>query len=177
MSISLEGMSEEQIAGLARVAKSLGDNPKTREGLQRLMKENNPDLMIPEIDIPERFRAELEHERTERKAIQTRLDSEAMERRILASRQVIIGKGVPEDEVSAVEKLMVDRGIVNHETAAEFHMAQKRMAEPTPPAANVGFGAFELPNLKNEAGMNSRQVAKNIAMQMWNEFKAGKAVA
>lgn len=176
LNVSLEGMSQEEISSLAMIAKSLGDNPETRQGMQKLMKQADPSLRIPEIDIPVQFQTQLEAERNERMALQKRLDDEALERRIREQRQVIQSKGIPADKVGEVEALMVSKGIANHETAAEFYLAQQRMATPTAPEGRKTFMSFSLPNFKGSKSEN-RAATKNAAAQMWDDMTAGKLAA
>ena len=53
----IEGMSVEQVQALAELAQGLSSDPKTRQGFLHLTKMKNPDVAIPEIDIPNSMRA------------------------------------------------------------------------------------------------------------------------
>lgn len=176
LNASLEGMSPEEVAHLAGIAKALGDNPETRRGMQELMKKADPSLRIPEIDIPVQFQSQLEAERNERMALQKRLDDDALERRIRDQRESILAMGVPADKVADVEKLMVDKHIASHTTAAEFWKAQQSMATPTAPEGRKTFTSFSLPKLNGSKSEN-RSNTKNVAAQMWDDMTAGKLAA
>ena len=176
MSVSLEGMSQEEIAGLAMIAKRLGDNPDTRLGMQKLMKQADPSLRIPELDIPIQMQSQLDERDVKLAAMQKRLDDEALERRIREQRESIRAMGVPADKVADVEKLMVDKHIASHTTAAEFWKAQQSMATPTPPEGRKTFMSFSLPNLKGTKSEN-RSATKNAAVQMWDDMSAGRLAA
>ena len=49
-------------------------------------------------------------------------------------RQSLVKKGKVSDEseIEQVEKIMLERGITNHETAADFHKWMNEQAKPTP---------------------------------------------
>jgi hypothetical protein len=50
-------MTPEAIADLAALAKGLSENPQTRGQFLGMMKRADPNLSIPEIDIPNRLSA------------------------------------------------------------------------------------------------------------------------
>jgi len=133
MAISLEGMSEEAIKDLALLAKGLSENPKTRGRFLGIIKESDPTLSIPEIDIPLNIGAAVKPH-IDRIA---KLEREAGERDIkdnIRSRRdsLVKNKGIKESEIEAVEKLMVEKGISNHDTAADFFLSERKSAAPTP---------------------------------------------
>ena len=173
--ISLEGLSPEAIQGLALTAKSMLENPKTRGRALGLVKEVDPSQNIPEIDLPAQFSTMLDEERTARKKIEDEVRDDRIRREVNERRNIIKGKGIAEADVEKVEKLMTERGIVNHETAAEFYLAQQKMAEPTPPAM-AAYQPLELPKFDLTKG-NIRTQGKAMAAEMFAGFKNGKIAA
>lgn len=173
--ISLEGLTPEAIQGLALTAKSMLENPTTRRDALALVKKVDPSQNIPEIDLPAQFETALTTEREARIKIENELREDRIRRDVLAQRERIKSKGIAEADVEKVEKLMTDRGIVNHETAAEFYLAQQKMAEPTPPAI-AAYQPLELPKFDLKKG-NVRTQAKGIAAEMLAGFRTGKIAA
>jgi hypothetical protein len=170
--ISLEGMSSEAIQGLAQLAKGLSDDPKTRGRMLALVKERDPTMSIPEIDIPEQFNTLLATERDARVKIENKMRDDDIRREVREKRDTIMGRGISAAEVVEVEKLMTERGIINHDTAAEFYLAQKQMAVPTPPA-HLSYQPLELPKFDLTKG-NVRTQGKALAAEMLSGIRSGK---
>ena len=130
--MSLEDLSLEARDELAALAKNLADNPKTRKQFLRLT-QSVTDIQIPEIEIEDRTTSALEQMRAENEAIRAKLrEKEAMET-LEKRRNSLMKKGLvqSEDDVSQVEKVMLDKKIADHETAAEYWNWMKQSAEPT----------------------------------------------
>jgi hypothetical protein len=145
MSVSLEGMTPEAIAELAIAAKGMLENPATRTRALTLYKEVKPDASIPEIDLPHQFNAALAEERQKREALENRMREDDVRRDIEAKRAAMVSKGIPSDKVVEVEKLMTERGIMNHDTAADFYLSQQKLATPTSPDIGSRFHSQGLP--------------------------------
>ncbi len=131
--MSLEDLSLEARDELAALAKKLADNPKTRKEFLRLTKSVNPDLPIPELEIEERTSSALDQMRAENEAIRAKLrEKEAMET-LEKRRNSLVKKGLiqSEDDIPQVEKVILDKKIADHETAAEYWQWMKQTAEPT----------------------------------------------
>lgn len=175
--ISLEGMSPDAIQGLAMLAKGLTDDPKTRGRMLSLVKERDPGLNIPEIDLPQQFHTMLSEERGKREAIENKMREDDVRREVMQKRQEIQSKGISASEVVEVEKLMTERGIVNHDTAAEFYLAQKKMGEPTPPPG-AAYQSLTLPVIDAKPfGGNMRSWGKNQAAELFAGIRSGKIAA
>jgi hypothetical protein len=149
--VSLEGMSQEAIAEIAGLAKSLSDNPKTRGEFLTLLKKADPNVSIPEVDIPARLHAGLQPTLDRL----TKMEQEANERSIRDTikdrRELLVtSKGINREDIPAIEKLMVEKGISSHETAAEFFMAQRNSAPPTP--SDFSQPAVPRPDMKAMGG-------------------------
>lgn len=172
--VSLENLSPEAIADLALTLKGLTDNPKTRAQTLYLMKVANPELAIPEVDIPAQMsqlhKASLERLEKLERSIQ---EKEAREK-VLDARNSVLKKGIiSEDEIPEVEKLMLEKGITSHETAAEFFASQKRAAEPTP--GQFGKPLLQRLDMKAMSG-NINQWARDQARAVIDEMR-GKRTA
>ena len=166
MSVSLEGLTPEAIADLAVALKSLTDNPKTRRQTLALMKQSDPTLNIPEVDIPMQLNGILQQNEQRMAKMENSLNEERLRNEILSRRNAVVKKGiVSEDEVAEVEKLMLEKGITSHETAAEFYASQKKSATPTP--AQFGQPLISQPDLKVMGG----------DINQWARSEAGKAMA
>jgi hypothetical protein len=166
MSVSLEGLSPEAIADLAVTLKTLTDNPKTRAHTLALMKHVDPTLNIPEIDIPNQMNGYLKKGLDRLEALENSIRDKELRSEITSRRNAIVKSGlVNESEVSEVEKLMLEKGISSHETAAEFFASQKKSAAPTP--GHFGQPLMPKPDLKAMGG--------NI--NQWARSEAGAAMA
>jgi len=131
--MSLEDLSLEARDELAALAKKLADNPKTGKEFLSLTKSVNPDLPIPELEIEDRTTSALDQMRQENEAIRAKLrEKEAMET-LEKRRNALMKKGLiqSEDDIPQVEKVMLDKKIADHETAAEYWQWMKQTAEPT----------------------------------------------
>ncbi|NDG19507.1 MAG: hypothetical protein EB117_14710 [Betaproteobacteria bacterium] len=173
--MSLENLSEGEIRELALLAKELHDNPSTRSEALRLTKKIRQDLPIPELDLQDRVEKN-------REAMQAKIDSleaklrENDARKTLDERRRALkdnGKVSSDDEIKEVEKIMVEKKIADHETAADYFnwMKQAEVDKPTP----IFQGSPVLNNfdLKNYF-KNPQNAARENAMQALTELRSPK---
>lgn len=171
--ISLEGMSPEAISGLALLAKGLTDNPDTRKDFLTLAKKGNPHMSIPEVDIPLHMNTALEAERAERMKLEKQILTDRVERDVEKRRENLkAAKGLSDADIAEVEKLMVDKNIANHETAADFLLMSRKSAQPTPSFTGYGSQQVPKPDLK-EFGGNMAQWARDQAAKTIHEIRNG----
>ena len=132
--MSLENLSVEAQAELAALAKTLAEDPKTRKQFLQLTKQVRPDVPIPEIEIEERTNQVLSEANKRVESLEAKLRQKEAKETLEKRRQDLVKKQLvqSEDEIKEVEKLMVEKGIANHETAAEYHQWMKQAAAPTP---------------------------------------------
>ena len=168
--MSLEDVSYEARDELARLAKQLSDNPETRSQFLKLAKQVRPDVSMPEIEIEERYTKkfqDFESKLAARDAKQAERDAmDNLEYR----RNSLVEKGLvnSRDEIQEVEKLMLDKGITNHEAAAEYHKYMKQAAIPTPSGYNPNpMRKFDLSAFHK----NPVQAARETAAQALSEFR------
>jgi hypothetical protein len=131
---SLEDMAPEARDELALLARRLAENPATRKEFLRLTKKATPDLPIPELEIEDTVYAATNQAHARVEQLEQKLrEKEAIEE-LNRRRQSLVKKGKVSDEseIEQVEKIMLERGITNHETAADFHKWMNEQAKPTP---------------------------------------------
>jgi cell envelope opacity-associated protein A len=112
----------------------LAENPATRKEFLRLTKKATPDLPIPELEIEDTVYAATNQAHARVEQLEQKLrEKEAIEE-LNRRRQSLVKKGKVSDEseIEQVEKIMLERGITNHETAADFHKWMNEQAKPTP---------------------------------------------
>jgi hypothetical protein len=131
--MSLENVSYEARDELAALAQQLADNPATRKDFLRMTKKVKPDLPIPELDMEDYTHNAVTKSEQRVQALEAKLRERDAVEELQKRRQSLMKKGLiaSEDEVKDVEKIMLERGITNHETAAEFHQWMKQAAVPT----------------------------------------------
>ncbi len=132
--MSLENLSLEAQAELAALAKSLAEDPKTRKQFLQLTKQVRPDVPIPEIEIEERTNAVLDSANKRVESLEAKLRAKDAKEELERRRTNLRTKQLAEsdEDIADIEKLMIEKGIANHETAAEYHSWMKQAAAPTP---------------------------------------------
>ena len=171
--ISLEGMSQDAINGLALLAKGLSSNSKTRDQFLNLTKTANPDLNIPEVDIPFKMQGMLDAEAKKREELENKIRENEIRQQIKENRaQLAKTKGLSEEQVQEVEKMMTEKGILNHDTAADFYLSQQKSATPTPSTFS-GSQQVPKPDMKQFNG-NITQWARNEANTMIGQIRSGQ---
>lgn len=168
--MSLENLSLEARDELAALAQTLAENPDTRKDFLRMTKKVKPDLPIPELDIEDYTHKAVSRSEDRVQALEAKLrEKEAIEE-LNNRRQSLMKKGLisNESEVSDVEKIMLERGITNHETAAEYHQWMKQAAVPTSSGYNPSaVKQFDL----NKYWKNPAAAARNEAMNALNDLR------
>ena len=175
--MSLENYSVDQIQELAALADSLTKNPKTRESFLRLAKTASPDTPIPEIDLKDQVRAMAQPLVDKVATLERQMLTRSVEDNIMGKRNSLYEKGFKKDEVDQIEKLMIERQIPSHDTAAEFFKMQKQTATPTPSTMTpITLPTNVMESMKNggQSGMN--QWARGEAYTVINDLKAGRTL-
>ena len=175
--MSLEDMSFEQRDQLALLMRELSDNPATRKDVLRLTKQLKPDLVIPELDIENTTKSyvdKLEQRLMERDAKDREQDAV---RDLEARRNKLMKKGLVqnEDDIHEVEKVMLEKGITNHESAAEYWQWMKQSATPTPTGYNPSsVSKFDLGKYyKNPVGAARDEASKALQELRQNKRPIG----
>lgn len=173
--MSLEGKSAEEIAALAELAQSLASNPATRLGFLNLTKKANPSTHIPEIDIPNQINSHFAAGLARLGALEKENENMKIQQSIMAKRQLLLDSGVAKKDIPDIEKLMLEKKIPDHQTAAEFFKMQQKAAVPTPASTLTGSRTNHMPamDLKPFNG-NINDWARNAASKAIDEIKAGQ---
>jgi len=176
--MSLEGRSPEDVQALAELAEALATNPNTRHGFLGLTKKINPGANIPEIDIPASLQASMAPQLDRLKQLEEAQAKRDMEDRVREARAAALKvKGVSDDDMPAIEKLMLEKRIPDHATAAEFLAATRRSAEPTPHMTRPRMPADVIPKLPDlkEFGGNLQDYARQQAYAAIDELRGRRA--
>lgn len=139
---SLEDLTPEARDELALLARELAENPSTRENFLRLTKQARPSMTIDAIDMKDTIDAKSRELQDKYDALEAKMrEKEALEE-LERRRQGLIekGKAKSKDDVKEIEKVMLEKGIQNHETAADYYEFMKTAATPTSP--QVFNGSF-----------------------------------
>ena len=168
--MSLENLSPEARDELAALAQTLADNPETRKDFLRMTKKIKPDLPIPELEIEDKTSSALDEIRRENESMKAKLREKDALETLEKRRQALIKKGLVTDdsEIEAVEKLMLDKKIGDHETAAQYHQWMKQASTPTPSGYNPSaVKQFDL----NKYWKNPATAAREAAVSALNEIR------
>jgi len=136
--MSLEDLTPEARDELALLARQLAENPTTRKDMLRLTKKIKPDLPIPELEIEEYTRSAVDSANDRVAQLEARLrEKEAMDE-LNSRRNKLKSKGLidKDEDIEEVEKVMLEKGITNHEAAAEYWRWMQQSAAPTPTGYN-----------------------------------------
>jgi hypothetical protein len=157
--------SSELIQNLQK-SKLLDDlyaNPKTKGKLLEILKEQRPDLSIPEIDAPKAVRESIQPEIDEIRKTNTELKGLVVKERVMRKHNI------NEDELaSLLENEVKKDGVQNLDTAIELRRhraaAAPRSASTTP---------LQLPNAK-ELFSNTNQWAREEALRTIEDLRRGR---
>ena len=168
--MSLEDLSYEQRDELALLMKELADNPATRKEALRLTKKVRPNLPIPELEIEDYTEKKVSkaEERVEQLEAKLR-EKEALEE-LQKRRDRLIKKGLAQsdEDIEQIEKIMLEKKISDHETAAEYFDWMRQAAQPTPTGYNPSpLKGFDL----NAYWKNPVQGARNEAAKALQELR------
>lgn len=132
--MSLENYSPEAIEELAALSKRLSENPKTRKSFLRLAKEVNPDIPMPELEMEEMVNERTSAAEKRVADLENQLRAQQVRDELNRRRNRLKESGFvqTDDDILEIEKLMTEKGIANHETAADYWRHMKQAAVPTP---------------------------------------------
>lgn len=130
---SLEDLSPDARDELALIARQLAENPATRNEFLRMTKKVKPDITIDTIELEDKFEARQQQSNARIEELQAKImEKEALET-LEKRRQALIksGKATSDADVESIEKIMLEKGIQNHETAADYWQWMNKASEPT----------------------------------------------
>lgn len=167
--MSLEDMSFEQRDQMALLMRELSDNPDTRKEILRLTKKVKPGLVIPELEIEEHTSSAVASANKRVEELEAKMREKEALADLEARRMKLIKKGLIQDEneIEEVEKVMLDKGITNHEVAAEYWQWMKQSAVPTPTGYNPSAVAkFDLGKYYKNPVMAARDEASKALNEL-----------
>jgi len=134
--MSLENYSNEQLQELALLTKTLAEDKNTRKEFLRLTKKIRPDLPIPELEVEETSAQYMAAADAKIAAMEARLAEKEAREELNNRRNKIknTGKAKSDEDVAEIEKVMLEKKIADHETAADYWQWMKQAAAPTPSA-------------------------------------------
>lgn len=169
--MSLEDISLEQRDELALLMKEMAENPATRKEALRLTKKLRPNLPIPELEIEDVAEKKFSAAEDRVKQLEAKLQEKEALEELQKRRDRLIKKGLiqSEDEIEDIEKIMLEKKISDHETAAEYHNWMKQAATPT---ALPGYKPSPLQGFDlNSYWKNPTQGARNEAAKALAELR------
>ena len=167
--MSLEDMSFEQRDQMALLMRELSDNPETRKEILRLTKKVKPGLVIPELDIEDHTHNAVSAANKRVEDLEAKMREKEAVEDLNKRRMNLIKKGLIQDEseIEQVEKIMLDKGITNHESAAEYWDWMKQSAVPTPTGYNPSAVAkFDLGKYYKNPVMAARDEASKALNEL-----------
>lgn len=167
--MSLEDLSPEAIKELALLSSKLAENPTTRKDFLRLTQKVNPDMPIPELEIEESTNRATSAMRQELDEVRNQLRERDALEELSKRRNKLKAKGLiqNDEDINEVEKIMLDKGITNHEAAAEYWNWMKQSATPTPTGYNPSaISKFDLSKYWKNPIAGARDEAAKALMDL-----------
>lgn len=171
---SLENLTPEARDELALLAQELAEDPSTREQFLRLTKQKRQNLTIDAIDLKDQFNARFEQMQAQNEQLQAKLREKDALEELERRRQSLVKKGKvkSEEDVAEIEKVMLEKGITNHETAAEYFDWMKRTAAPTSiQAFDKSFMNEQARDTLSKFKHNPQQAARDEAARALTELR------
>ena len=168
--MSLENLSVDARDELAALAQQLAENPSTRKEFLRMTKRVKPDLPIPELEIEDHTNTAIAASEARVQSLENKLRERDAVEELQKRRNSLKQKGLAnsDDDIKGIEKIMLERGITNHETAAEYHEWMKQAATPTPSGYNPQvIQKFDL----NKYWKNPISAARNEAVNALQDLR------
>ena len=134
--MSLENYTPEQLQELALLSKTLAEGKETRKDFLKLTKKIRPDLPIPELEVEETATRLAQTYENKLAAMEAKL-AEKEARETLENRRKALmesGKASSKEEIDAIEKVMIEKKIADHDAAADYWKWMQQTATPTPSA-------------------------------------------
>ena len=132
-----------------------------------MTKKVRPELSVPELDIEEYTNSKVNDAEKRVMALESKLrERDAVEE--LNKRRARLGRS--EEEVAEIEKVMLEKGMTNHETAAEYFDWMKQAATPTPMGySSSPMNKFNLEKYWKNPQMGARDEAQKALMELKNQ--------
>lgn len=171
----LESMTAQERA-IFEAGTALFQNPEVSKETKRLYKKINPKANFPELEIEDQIAKVKEEASAREKKMEEDLLRERTERRLETRRAEMRAKGYDPDRI---EKIIVDYGAKDYETAMKIADMESRSAEPTAPEI-AGPVPVDMRPEKEWKGMNVSQLrnkSASMAADLINGFRKNKRTA
>jgi len=166
--MSLEDLTPEARDELALLARQLAENPATRKDFLRLTKKAKPDMPIPELEIEESTTSAVQKAEDRVQALEAKLAEKDAREELEKRRSKIRARGLKDDDIAEVEKIMLEKGITQHDAAADYWDWMKQASTPTPSGYNPNpINKFDL----GKYWKNPVQGARDEAAKALNELR------
>ena len=168
--MSLENISLEARDELAALSQMLAENPETRKDFLRMTKKVKPDLPIPELEMEDYTRKAVSQSEQRVQELEAKMRERDAVEELQKRRNNLLKKGLiqSESDIEEVEKIMLDKKIHDHETAAQYHAWMKQAAIPTSSGYNPSpVKQFDL----NRYWKNPVGAARNEALNALNDLR------
>jgi hypothetical protein len=168
--MSLENVSLEARDELASLSKMLAENPDTRKDFLRMTRKVNPGLPIPELDMEDYTRDAMGKSEQRVQQLEAKLRERDAVEELQRRRDSLLKKGLidSESDIDVEEKIMLDKKIHDHETAAQYHSWMKQAAVPT----SSGYTASPVKQFDlNRYWKNPVGAARDEAMKALNDLR------
>lgn len=168
--MSLEDLSMEARDELAQLARQMAEDPSTRREFLKLTKKLKPEMPIPELEIQEYTQNAVSASEKRVQELEARLAERDSLAELEKRRGKLKAKGFvsSDEEIEEVEKVMLEKGITNHEVAAEYWKFMQQAAVPTPSGYNPNvINKFDL----NKFWKNPVNGARDEAAKALNELR------
>jgi len=169
---SLENSPEDK--ELAELFRAMSKNPKTRRTLLATVKAHAPETPIPEIDMENRVLQMAKPLVDQVEKIQQDRLKEQVEARIEKARAKLSGQGYTETDIAAIEKLMTEKQIPSHDTAAEHYAMSKKLAAPAPSTLRSMTNTLPIDKKSVKEAGGIKAWARNEAVKAADEIKRGQ---
>lgn len=168
MANDYENLSLEDQQALGQTMHRLLSNPELRKTTLGLLKQADPSVSLPEVELDQRFDA---FAAAQQKRIDE-LEAQAQQRQLADARQkqldALRAQGLDPAEV---ERVMVDKRIADYDTAATYLRMERQTAAPTP----ASITPIALPEDAKNIVKNPRAWANNEAHKALSEMMAKRA--
>jgi hypothetical protein len=167
--MSLENLSLEARDELASLAQTLAENPDTRKDFLRMTKKIKPGMPIPELDIEEHTNRAISASDARVQALESKLRERDAQSELEKRRNnLIANKNVRKEDIPEIEKLMLEKQIPSHDTAAEYFEYMRQAAKPTPSGFNPSaVRQFDL----GKFWKNPREAAQQEAVKAFADLR------
>ncbi len=166
--MSLEDLTIEARDELALLARQLAENPATRKDFLRLTKKAKPDMPIPELEIEDSTTSAVQKAEDRVQALEAKLAEKDAREELEKRRSKIRARGLKDDDIAEVEKIMLEKGIMQHDAAADYWDWMKQASTPTPSGYNPNpINKFDL----GKYWKNPVQGARDEAAKALNELR------